>query len=551
MNEYVNAGIEATGSSNATLSTLSPKETFIPPDPCVISNTNHESIGNYFYGQQFTVENNYDFSAGFHQIADDKEINADADADNQSSTPSAVSNIEQMTSSKQLAATSDLLCKESQSGLDSSKNLHDSSETGISINDDDNDGDDDNEEEEEDEVSTSSQSDDSESIVSDEKPIHPAIEEKTEHNPVESAEIRAELSPVMPSTSMSSEITASRETHTALPESNDKSNEIVAKHLTIQLDNEERITNDQSGKQLQHDEQISEMNHQIEENHATDTSKSNDRFFIKPITFETAATMDDVSDAELESYLQELEDLEENPGAIKHKNTINSLKSDDIELYVNETIYNVDNTIENVDEINQTVSRDDRNADSFSQASTVEFGEVNAITNEQPLNENAEQLEQNIESDQIIDSTFDADGQSIETSESERLTNGDQAEDINKIQMENPSELEENDRILDGDTSADLERNIECSECELNEQIGKVARRPNSLNLQNCNTTLIDQQQMASGSALNFSSDENGGSTPAAYGPFLSSSISSNDSNIATDHDQTIVSRYGCYHFYL
>lgn len=511
LNEYVNAGIEATGSHNATLPTPPPKETFNPPDASVISNANHVPIENYLYDQKLTTKNNYDFSAGSQQIADDKEISADVDPDNQSSTNSAVSNIEQTISSKQIAATSD---------LDSSKNIPESGETGNGDDSDDND----------DEVSTtSSRSDDSKSTTSDEKPTNPEIDEC---NHAGSPEAKTELSPIMPLTSVSSEIAASHETHTALPEDNNKSCEILAKNITIQLDN---------------DVQTSEKNDPVEENNATDTSKSNDRLLIKPITFETAATMDDVSDAELESYLQELEDLEEGPGGIKHKsdsvkNAVDLTKSDDVELYVNEAIYNVDNTIENVDEINQIVSRDDRNADSFSQASTVEFGEVHATINEQPINDNAEQLEQNIEPDQIIDSAFDTDGQSVEISEIEHLAQGDQVEDISKIQMDSPTDLEENDRALNGETSLDLEPNTECSECELNDQMGKTAKRPNSLNLQNCNSALIDQQHIASNSALNFSSDENAGSTPAAYGPFLSSSISSNDSNIATDNEHTIVS---------
>lgn len=94
----------------------------------------------------------------------------------------------------------------------------------------------------------------------------------------------------------------------------------------------------------------------------------------------------------------------------------------------------------------------------------------------------------------------------------------------------------------------------ECLECEIDQQIMSSIKRPNSLNLQNCNSTLVatvaaaaaatsQSDQTASSSALNFSSDDNAGNTPPASGLFLSSSISSDDSNIGpTDNNQLIVS---------
>lgn len=83
--------------------------------------------------------------------------------------------------------------------------------------------------------------------------------------------------------------------------------------------------------------------------------------FVKPISFEQAATMDDVSDAELESYLETLEqDMDE------AKQCIESKVADEIQK-----------THVPMESIIHETLRDDRNADSFSQASTIEFGDGN------------------------------------------------------------------------------------------------------------------------------------------------------------------------------
>lgn len=122
-------------------------------------------------------------------------------------------------------------------------------------------------------------------------------------------------------------------------------------------------------------------------------SKSSERF-IKPISFETAATMDDVSDTELESYLQELEDLEEmsnnqvcetskcKNSEVAVKNEASVEKGEEMRSDITASssqmgnIQHESNEIES--DISQITSKDDRNADSFSQASTVEFGDINA-----------------------------------------------------------------------------------------------------------------------------------------------------------------------------
>lgn len=582
LNEYVNAGIEAvkiteenaSSPHHVTSLVATPKEAFVTPNSGFVATTKHETIGNYSNSGDTTVSNSRKFSADL-QTADSTELMPTDDVrsspltkSNFSTVPitslkqSEPSNQEQLKSdqepfvSQQFYQISVIQPEQSQPNQDSSKIIQDSSkivtastefckfnpdsiETESSIHDDDDEDEDDDVEEEEDELS---ESEDSESDAGDEKTTDPEIGERT----VDSVEFRTELSSVVPPTSISLEITASHETDTALPDIiNGESSEILAKESNNQVENQ----NDHRANELMNNEIVAECQ-QIQNN--------SDRF-IKPlpITFETAATMDDVSDTELESYLQELEDLEENPIAAtvkpkcdSVKSAIDSMKSEDVEPYVNNSIYNVDNSIENVGELSQIASKDDRNADSFSQASTVEFGEVNATSsNEQLPNVNSDQLEsvQHIESVQSIDSVLDVEP-TAEISE-QQVDN----QVVASVPSQITSELENGE--AERELSSDAEHHTECSECGLDQQASggaaataAAAKRPNSLNLQNCNTTLIDQQQQQqqqqnpSNSALNFSSDENAGNTPAACGQFLSSSISSDDSNIANDNNQMIVS---------
>lgn len=86
--------------------------------------------------------------------------------------------------------------------------------------------------------------------------------------------------------------------------------------------------------------------------------------FIKPLCFEAAATMDDVSDTELESYLQELEDMEASPAHVDESaKNFSQLKAE---------VSNPEHTGEPVG----LRDDNDKNADSFSLASTVEFADV-------------------------------------------------------------------------------------------------------------------------------------------------------------------------------
>lgn len=536
MNEYVNAGIEAVKIPDesvlqshhvASMVSTPLKGEFPTPNSSYIASMNSDSFGNNSYNRDSIVTNTNEMSLEEKPIVDHS---AD-DVKSSNVSNGTTSMVEQLLSSERIESTSELPSYEESGNIqDSLRNLP---ESVSSIQEDDESND------------SSSDSDDSESLTSDEKTTDPELDGKTIDTVAESGDIRTELSSVVPPTSMSLEVTASRETDTALPDV--IADKILANESINHVENEPatNIKGHQDDEYVTNDK-VHLNDQPIEENNGFDTSNTNDRL-IKPITFETAATMDDVSDTELESYLQELEDLEENPMKMSSecvKSAVESIKSEDIEPYANENAYNVDGTIENIDEINQIGSRDDRNADSFSQASTVEFGEVIAnSSNEQPENVNSDQniessaddLEQNIEATQSMNLVV-ATESTVEMTENQH--EHQQCENQQEQQAQSTSEAKVLER--EREISSDLESQ---TGCELDEQIGNVAKRPNSLNLQNCITTSVDQtEQDPSNSDINFGSSENAGNTPAADGQFLSSSISSDDSNITTDNNHMIVS---------
>lgn len=124
---------------------------------------------------------------------------------------------------------------------------------------------------------------------------------------------------------------------------------------------------------------------------ATEPDIKLDDRFIKPLCFEAAATMDDVSDAELESYLQELEDLEASPDVIRCENvstaTISSFDADNRDTgSTNECgVDELESSkmLANSEMTSKMLESTDINADSFSQASTVEFADINADSDAQ------------------------------------------------------------------------------------------------------------------------------------------------------------------------
>lgn len=134
-----------------------------------------------------------------------------------------------------------------------------------------------------------------------------------------------------------------------------------AKHIE-NLDNDENSDSDSqlvqsnnlrpaSNNNCEQSDSMQQMNADIGARKSTD--------LVKPISFEQAATMD-VSVAELESYLETLEqDMEDDKPNTDRKASIETHRS-----YLP------------IDTMHEAL-RDDRNADSFSQASTIEFGDGN------------------------------------------------------------------------------------------------------------------------------------------------------------------------------
>lgn len=499
LNEYVNAGIEAVKIPDEFAPHYASQATpSKQPIPNYVTNPNHYQI------DQMPNCSQADAPFSPESIADDTPSSADNEPVNSSD--------EKANTSEQTTCTDPYLptlpsYEESQQPMDSSKLMPDSTEM-------------DSSNEDLDEQTLSSESEDSEHTTGDEKTNDVETDVPTVDD---SVELRTELSSVIPPTSISLEVTPSHETDTAFNDINGDSSKLLAREPTVEAKVESRDDKPNGDHVTDDHRQIAERQRHV--------LASNERF-IKPITFETAATMDDVSDTELESYLQELEDLEENSVGLKAK--VNAVKSamdsvkEEIEGGSGESAYNIDQTID--------MSKDDRNADSFSQASTVEFGEVN--TNSSIDQTQNAPSEQNTEAVKVADSVLDTE-MTRDVSEIPNFSYDDQIEDPTSLQAVTTTDLDEN--AAERDLSSEMEPHTECSECELDQHVNHVARRPNSLDLPNCNSVLVESQSMASSSAMHFSSEENAGNTPGACKQFMSSSISSDDSNL--DTNQMIVSR--------
>lgn len=418
-----------------------------------------------------------------------------------------------------------------------------------------------------------------------------------------------QLSSVIPPTTISLEVTASHtnEIDTASPDAvnSNKSSEIfednngINKLANLNEDKESDLAPPVvaqvmvSCPTIDEPERNEVFNRNVDDNNAQPIDEriaTNTQLMPKPIaiTFETAATMDDVSDTELESYLQELEescgnleDLEDSSmGAISTsaaaakvksgsiKSASGSIRSNENDAEPYDAIYNIDHTIGSAIDMVAPDARDDRNADSFSQASTVEFGEVNATNscNEQlPYSEQiivpaaataTEQI-----ANPIVETVVSVEPEPAVEMQMKNIESHSSHTDANEC-IE-PTQNDVNSEI-GGENIESAQRQApcssdglnqpqnECPECEIDQQIMSTVKRPNSLNLQNCNSTLVatasatavsQSDQIASNSVLNFSSDDNAGNTPPASGLFLSSSISSDDSNIGpTDNNQLNVS---------
>lgn len=617
LNEYMNAGIEAVKKPEETctldhaqpIGTTSTKNTLysMPPIANFVNSKTEQTTNNYLN----TIESAGP-SANFAGAQYDSVITGNVAA---AATVTAHETMKVSSDGKEDSSIDPPSYEESQSMLKSSNNTM--TELSDSVVADGSDG----------QTTTESESDgmDSESGEEDDTgdddqyPTDTRNDEKMIND--SAADNRTELSSsVIPPTTLSLAITATHtdettHTDTALPDTvnSNKSSEIFEDNDELNH-NENKLTNSMvvdndgaaqpvvahvviTGPTLDEPQPNEELSRNADDNNAQPADEKmdlmpNDRF-IKPIaiTFETAATMDDVSDTELESYLQELEescgnleDLEDGSmgaisataiattkvksDSIKSANGSMMLRSDENDTEPYDGIYNIDHTIGSASDINQMVARDDRNADSFSQASTVEFGEVNTtnLSNEQlPC---SEQICVPATTDaaaeaSIVKSTVDAvpiDPEPTSEMRNEHLRetieihsnhndgNGCVEPIVNTAIGSECNESAQRQEPCSSELCSGQSQN-ECPECEIDQQIMSAVKRPNSLNLQNCNSTLVatatataatvaSQSDQIASNAL-FSSDDNAGNTPPASGLFLSSSISSDDSNIGpTDNNQ-------------
>lgn len=247
-------------------------------------------------------------------------------------------------------------------------------------------------------------------------------------------------------------------------------------------------------------------------------SKSSDRF-IKPISFETAATMDDVSDTELESYLQELEDLEEsancdsnNPKPNDHKfenieevqMQIENRISDDEQNKIEETMNK-----ENTRDLNQNTSipKDDTIAmfnvidsnNSMVTVTTVETTTDDNVGDTSTFHQNAPNT---------LDNNQDVILETNELLNNECVSNNVEGEEISK-NMENSS------------PECKQKQGLNCIELDTNEMTNQsvfTLKRPNTLDLP---------------SVINLSNDDTTGDTPAT-GQLMTSSMSSSNSDMSS-----------------
>lgn len=249
-------------------------------------------------------------------------------------------------------------------------------------------------------------------------------------------------------------------------------------------------------------------------------SKSSDRF-IKPISFESAATMDDVSDTELESYLQELEDLEEsaNCDSNNHKpndhklnvETVDAIQmqienqiSDDEQNKMVETLMN-----ENTSDLNQntTIPKDDTITPvlngSDSNISTATVTTIETTTDD------------NVGDSSIFyqnpPNTFDKNPDLVKTNEllkKESVPNTVK-DDIMENNENSPTESEEQLRLncIESDTN------------QMSNQSAFTPKRPNTLDF---------------ASVINLSNVDDTTVIPATTGQLMTSSMSSSNSDMSS-----------------
>lgn len=260
-------------------------------------------------------------------------------------------------------------------------------------------------------------------------------------------------------------------------------------------DGEEDVDEGDEEQQQQQQEQNAGDNVTNENNQLIGiASKSSDRF-IKPISFETAATMDDVSDTELESYLQELEELEESAVC----DVSERIKDDD----------KPNEILENCSDINQTECIEQN-----MENTTGDLNQITSIPNDITTSNVSNSNNSTIDDDNDNDVDENLDSSTFHPNPPNTTENNlnfiGKSDDFTATETNLPT----NSELTENFSSDSEQQQFNCSESEQNQSAPK---RPNTLDLP---------------SVINISHDETiDGDTPAT-GQMISSSLSSSNSDM-------------------
>uniref|UniRef100_T1PEC1 FYVE-type domain-containing protein n=1 Tax=Musca domestica TaxID=7370 RepID=T1PEC1_MUSDO len=161
---------------------------------------------------------------------------------------------------------------------------------------------------------------------------------------------------------------------------NDESSE--AANTSVEVLNEQSVPDIQNREEQQHGKELQPQ--QVQQIYDYNQAKYEDANSVvqQPVTF--CSTMDEISDAELDSMLQEM-DIDDEAVVVPSQTKVEGSKEDSHENDLNavsQTMSHVEDRevniyAENPDDVLSNISSGDHpNGDSFSQASTVEFSEI-------------------------------------------------------------------------------------------------------------------------------------------------------------------------------
>lgn len=272
--------------------------------------------------------------------------------------------------------------------------------------------------------------------------------------------------------------------------------------------------------EIEHEKRIESIDRPVPENDNINNqlgiaSKSSDRF-IKPISFETAATMDDVSDTELESYLQELEDLEEstNCDSNNHKPNDHILDNvDDVQLQI-------ETQISNDEQSNNEKTSNKENTSGLNQNVSISKDYTITMSNVSDSNNSAATVT-------TVETTTDDNVGDSSTYHRNPANTIDNNQDLVKP----PNELLNTESVPDN-VEDEITKNTENSSPDCEEQLG-LESDTNQIQMTNQSTFIPKRPNTLDlPSVINVSNDDTT-DTPAT-GQLMTSSISSSNSDMSS-----------------